>query len=664
MEAAIDYATNGFRVFPCRPNAKQPATAHGCLDATTDLETIERWWSETPEANVAIATDDLFVLDVDPAGRPWVGTVNYDDLMRGAMTTTPRGGMHYWFRQTNGQDLHNTAGKVAVGVDTRANGGYVLVPPSIVNGRPYTWLAELEGELPTIPPWLLELLDVRAPIRDTVAEAIPEGSRNHVLARFAGYFRRSGMVESEILASLRVINQVRRRPPVDDAELAQIAGSVARYEPDFIEQSLIMSHFDNNADDEPQPAEEPAAAFPAECIDAMPAVLREAFDYVTDTAIKPQPALTLGALLALFGAATGRKVRDDYDTRTNVMILGLAPSGSGKEHPRQINKQLMLTAGMEMVNGPERIGSHAGIIASVAHHPIRLFQLDEIGRLLATMRDPKASHLFNVGTVLMQLYSSANTIWTGDAYADLSKVKTINQPHVCVYGTSVPESLYGGLSPENLTDGLVGRLLVLQSDDVPDRRKPITTGIPFRVTETLRAWYEFRPNGGGNLDHGEPIVVEKTADADARHEEYCDAVNSRHRDESNIDAAVWSRAPEKAAKLALIFACAESVDLAPRITLDAVNWGIRLANYSTRLVLQAARNAIAGSEYESDLKFVFGCVRGEISQRELTRRTQRLKQRERQEILADLQSSGAIEIVQVATATKPKTVIRKRRNTL
>ena len=97
-------------------------------------------------------------------------------------------------------------------------------------------------------------------------------------------------------------------------------------------------------------------------------------------------------------------------------------------------------------------------------HPIRLFQLDEIGRLLATMRDPKVSHLYNVGTVLMALYSSSNTIWTGDAYADATKVKRIVQPHVCVYGTSVPENLYSGLSPENLTDGLVGRLIDFPSE--------------------------------------------------------------------------------------------------------------------------------------------------------------------------------------------------------
>jgi hypothetical protein len=406
--------------------------------------------------------------------------------------------------------------------------------------------------------------------------------------------------------------------------------------------------------------------FPADAIASMPAVLREAYDYTLETAIKPQPEITLGALIALFGAAFGRKVEDDYATRTNVMVLGLAPSGAGKEHPRQVVKRLLLENGMELVNGPERIGSHAGIISSVYHNPVRLFQLDEIGRLLATMRDPKASHLWNIGTVLMALYSSSNTVWTGDAYADLDKVRTIHQPHVCVFGTSVPESLYSGLSPENLTDGLVGRLIVLHSPHVPPRRKPRLAGaLPWRVSETLKLWHAFKPAGGGNLEHGKPVVAIKSPDADKRHEQYCDAVTAKHRTEDHICASVWSRAPEKAAKLALIFACCEAGQPEEvRISLDAENWGIKLANYSTRLVLNAAQNLVAGSRHEANLKFVFGCVPPEgIGLRELTRKTQKLTRRERQEILVDLIATGAVELHTESTGRRPKSVYRRKRNT-
>jgi hypothetical protein len=290
--------------------------------------------------------------------------------------------------------------------------------------------------------------------------------------------------------------------------------------------------------------------------------------------------------------------------------------------------------------------------------------LDEIGRLLATMRDPKASHLYNIGTVLMALYSSSNTIWTGDAYADATKVKRIVQPHVCVYGTSVAESLYAGLSPDNLTDGLVGRLLVFQSEKRLSRRKPLNAKIPKTVLEKLRMWAEWKPPGVGNLGFPSPILAEKTQEADARHENYCDQVNARHEKEGEIHAAVWSRAPEKAAKLALIYACCQAVDMAPRVTLEAENWGIRLANYSTRLVLQAARNTVSGSKYEADLKRVFCSIKDGCSQNELTRRTQWLKRKERAEIVEDLIASGAVKQWEERTGKRIRTMVKRARVTV
>ncbi|MFZ5828805.1 MAG: hypothetical protein ACOY3P_01890, partial [Planctomycetota bacterium] len=113
---------------------------------------------------------------------------------------------------------------------------------------------------------------------------------------------------------------------------------------------------------------EPEIEMPDCVFQQMPKLMRLAYDWVLATAIKPQPLLTLGSLIALFGTVFGRRVRDDYGTRTNVMVLAIAPSGSGKEHPRQRNKQLLLSCGLDRTCGPERVGSHAGIITAVAAH--------------------------------------------------------------------------------------------------------------------------------------------------------------------------------------------------------------------------------------------------------------------------------------------------------
>src|ERR1017187_7404012 len=53
----------------CTDAGKHPMTAHGFKDATTNQNTIRKWWKRYPRANVGIVTgvgSRLVVLDVDP----------------------------------------------------------------------------------------------------------------------------------------------------------------------------------------------------------------------------------------------------------------------------------------------------------------------------------------------------------------------------------------------------------------------------------------------------------------------------------------------------------------------------------------------------------------------------------------------------------------------
>src|SRR5262249_33750576 len=68
LNAALALASKGLSVFPCAVRGKEPRTAHGCLDATTDADQIRAWWADEPQANVAIATgaiSKVFAADID-----------------------------------------------------------------------------------------------------------------------------------------------------------------------------------------------------------------------------------------------------------------------------------------------------------------------------------------------------------------------------------------------------------------------------------------------------------------------------------------------------------------------------------------------------------------------------------------------------------------------
>ena len=69
LDAAIEYASHGWAVFPLKSKGKDPLTAHGVKDATTNFDQIEKWWTKHPTANVAIAcgqvSGGLLVVDLD-----------------------------------------------------------------------------------------------------------------------------------------------------------------------------------------------------------------------------------------------------------------------------------------------------------------------------------------------------------------------------------------------------------------------------------------------------------------------------------------------------------------------------------------------------------------------------------------------------------------------
>ena len=150
LAAALRYAQADWPVFPCRPGEKAPATRHGFLDATTDPDKITWWWSRTPDRNVAIATGapgpDVLDVDVHKKGNGFAAfnRLHRAGLLDGANAyiRTPSGGLHAYFagsEQGNGRLPRQH-------LDFRSTGGYVVAPPSAVDGRHYEMINRAGGQ--------------------------------------------------------------------------------------------------------------------------------------------------------------------------------------------------------------------------------------------------------------------------------------------------------------------------------------------------------------------------------------------------------------------------------------------------------------------------------------------------------------------------------------
>jgi len=391
----------------------------------------------------------------------------------------------------------------------------------------------------------------------------------------------------------------------------------------------------------------------------VPGLIEQVAAYNLATATRPQPVLALAAGICLQAVLAGRKVRDERGNRTNLYCVGVAPSGAGKDHARKVNKNALFAADMVEHEGNEDLASDAGLVTAVETEPAILFQIDEFGRFLRTIGDPKkAPHLFNVLTALMKLYSSADTIFRGKAYADSKRNKVVDQPCVSVYGTTVPEHFYESLTADSLSDGFIARLLVFEANATPARQRVKARPVPESIKQAAAWWGSFKPGGNLAAEHPEPLVVEATPEAGALFDALSATVDVELGKPDQAGRSVWARAEEKACRLALVYACSANAQK-PVIDAHAARWACDLSVYLTRRMLYIAHEWVADGVFDARQKRVLRVVRkadGRISRSELCRKTQWLTQRERQEVIDNLVETGQIEQVVEETATRPRVV--------
>lgn len=148
LQAALQLAEEEIAVFPCIPNGKEPLVPWRQA-ASTDPEVIARWFEKWPTANLAMPTGftgggrrSVEVLDIDIRdggnGLEIAENLQRQGVIANAFVCvrTPSGGLHYWFRPEY-QSGGSLRGQY---VDFKANGGYVLVPPSVINGKSYGYI--------------------------------------------------------------------------------------------------------------------------------------------------------------------------------------------------------------------------------------------------------------------------------------------------------------------------------------------------------------------------------------------------------------------------------------------------------------------------------------------------------------------------------------------
>jgi hypothetical protein len=148
LQAALNYVAKNLPIFPCNAN-KEPLVSGGFKAATRDPQTINRWWKRWPDALIGMPTgpdSGVEVLDIDARNdrNGFAAIPNWQSLSPVAARTRS-GGIHVYFIASG---VRCTTDRIALGVDTRGEGGYVIIPPS----PGYTWVNGSDFfNLPTWP---------------------------------------------------------------------------------------------------------------------------------------------------------------------------------------------------------------------------------------------------------------------------------------------------------------------------------------------------------------------------------------------------------------------------------------------------------------------------------------------------------------------------------
>ena len=165
LDWALKYAKMGLRVFPLQPGTKIPMTAHGVKDATDDPALIKEWWTRTPEAGIGLAArgqqvGDPCFLEFDQ--RPWLAAWAKELGQEKPVTRLHKSGgkasPHYIFTHTEKSlELGNVNGNCngAEWFSFRADGRYVVAPPSIHPDTKLEYECVVDTEPTPIPDWLV-----------------------------------------------------------------------------------------------------------------------------------------------------------------------------------------------------------------------------------------------------------------------------------------------------------------------------------------------------------------------------------------------------------------------------------------------------------------------------------------------------------------------------
>jgi hypothetical protein len=351
---------------------------------------------------------------------------------------------------------------------------------------------------------------------------------------------------------------------------------------------------------------------------SVPGVLQDVVNYYTTTAAKDQPQFAVQAALAFGSVVMGRRWVTDQRNYSGLYFVNVGVTAAGKEHAKTVVEKLLEEAGLDKRIGPSGYTSASGVMSALIGQPTHIAIIDELGRVLQSTKAQGNYHKADAQTILMEVFGRQDSTLRPQGYskmglkadeaAELDKV--VRHPSLTLLSMTTPSTLFETISSKYVTDGFLGRFIIVESHigrDVSRIRRQVPP------SDNLIQWAKMCATasaGTMDMDTADvpptPVLIEFTPDCHPMLTEF-DRLMMRQMDELERYGieGMYGRTKEIAQRLALIVAVSKGE---AEITTDSLQWAMDYVNFYAHQTVASLRGKLSDSPFEGACKAVFALI--------------------------------------------------------
>lgn len=334
-----------------------------------------------------------------------------------------------------------------------------------------------------------------------------------------------------------------------------------------------------------------------------PGLVGELADYFYANAYLPMAEGAIMASLGWMSAILGRVFNLNKLGLTLHMML-LAESGRGKEGMADgigvINDAISRfrhgDAGIYNFMGPGRFASGPGLVRALESQPSMLCIQPEFGLRLKELNNERNQQASELRNCLLQLHSKSgwNKTFASTAYADVDKnTKLIPSPNLVLLGESTPINVFNNIDFDDVEDGLLARMLVLECEsDIPDANEDSWSPPDEDLVRRLVELFDHAEKlGARTIGRIQPWAIVPRPEAKELLSDFRRKVKEKLNDKSTDPYAriLWNRAPDNMMRVAGLIAAGAKENWSENyawLEREHVEWAIRFVEHCVSRLLR------------------------------------------------------------------------------